>query len=173
MGVWAHSDGAGAMVVGVGDADASRARYVGGSFTGDASWNGHVRVAHGGTRSAQAPPGSDPTRRIVSGRPRSEVYAHYLAGYEKVIGEIVPRSSAGIGHVVCNQASPRMLERVAEMAGVASDKVVRSGTEHGHVGSADIAIGLSRVWAEGRPSGDVLMVGSTSYGFGAGLWVVS
>jgi len=62
-----------------------------------------------------------------------------------------------------------MIERVAAMSGVESEHVVRSGLEHGHMGSADLAVGLLGLSKGAKPAGDVLIAASTSYGFGAAL----
>jgi 3-oxoacyl-[acyl-carrier-protein] synthase-3 len=169
MGVWGHSDGAGAMVVSVGPSPAARWTYQGSAFTGDASWNGHVLVPHGGTRSPQAPAGESPHERVLSGRSRSDVLAHYVAGYERVISEIRTTTTQNVSHVVCNQASPRMVERIAAMSGVTSEQVVRSGLEFGHMGSADLPVGLLSLSRGSNPPENVLIAASTSYGFGAAL----
>jgi hypothetical protein len=47
--------------------------------------------------------------------------------------------------------------------------VVVTGHDTGHVGSADMLIGLDRVLGDGVLAESVLIAGSTPYVFGAGL----
>jgi 3-oxoacyl-[acyl-carrier-protein] synthase III len=57
MTLWAHSDGAGALVVGLGTGDHALGVYQGAEFVSAPEMNGRVLIKYGGTRYPVAPPG--------------------------------------------------------------------------------------------------------------------
>lgn len=165
---WAWADGAAAAVVGAGVAPGF-AEFLGAEFTTHAGYNGHVLMQYGGTRYPVAPRGVDPLTRIVSGRPRDEIretYAHgYASAYERLTRRVGMRGS----RLVCNQISPRIVGMVAERLGIAQDRVVLTGHEFGHLGAADIFIGLQRLRESGQLDGPIVIGSSTAYAFGVGI----
>lgn len=73
MTLWAHSDGAGALVVGLGTGDPALGVYQGAEFVSAPELNGRVLIKYGGTRYPVAPPGVSATSRTLSSSPRHEV----------------------------------------------------------------------------------------------------
>jgi 3-oxoacyl-[acyl-carrier-protein] synthase III len=145
------------------------ARYRGAVFSSNPDFNGLVLVKHGGTRHPIAPPGVDPFVRLVQDVPANEVWKSYRIGYERAFQLLRRRFPGEPQRLVCNQISPKFVSVIAELAGCADDRVCRTGPENGHVGSADVLIGLSRLADSPAIDGAIALAGSTPYAFGAAL----
>jgi 3-oxoacyl-[acyl-carrier-protein] synthase-3 len=170
--LWAHSDGAGAVVVGHEPAPGALA-FLGASFAGRAEMNDHVRVDYGGTRNPVPPPGHDPFARRVSARSYKEVLAVYRSGYEEALRGALDRFQGPLARLVCNQVSPTVVGILGELCEVAPASVVITGHELGHQGAADVLVGLERL-ASARPQAGerVAVAASAPYAFGVGIAVV-
>ena len=167
--LWAHGDGAGAAVVATNAAAKPLACYRGAAFSSNAEFNGLVLVKYGGTRHPIAPPGVDPFTRLVRDMAPNELWKAYRAGYEQAFQRLGVRFGVTPRRVVCNQIAPRFVSVIAELAGIPGDRVCRTGEENGHVGSADILIGLQRLAEASAIDGAIALAGSTPYTFGAAL----
>jgi len=168
-GLWAHADGAGAVVVGMNAAPKPLARYRGAVFSTNADFNGMVLVKYGGTRHPIAPPGVDPFVRLVRDVPASDVWQSYRIGYGQVFQRLRERFAVAPRRLLCPQISPRFVSVIADLAGTPDDRVCWTGPENGHVGSADVLIGLSRLAEAESIDGPIALAGSTPYAFGAAL----
>lgn len=165
-GLWAHGDGASAIVAAEGVAEGEGGlSYDGASFTSRPELNGHVLIRYGGTRFPVAPPGDDPFLRQLSSRPKPEVFASYAGGYREVI--LAERARAGApDRVVCNQVSPKLVDEIGRSAGATEPHLFVSGRDHGHLGATDLVLGLRALREEGA-RGTILLAASTPYAFGA------
>jgi 3-oxoacyl-[acyl-carrier-protein] synthase III len=168
-GLWANGDGAGAAVVGLRVPGTPIARYRGAVFSSHAEFNGLVLVKYGGTRYPVAPPGVDPFTRQVRQVAPSELWASYRAGYERAFRGLAARFEREPRRLVCNQIAPRFVTTIGELAGVSADRICRTGPEYGHVGSADLLLGLMQLSNASAIDGPIALAGSTPYAFGAAL----
>ena len=66
MSLWAHSDGAGALIVGIDVDGAPFLSYHGAEFVSAPELNGRVLVKYGGTRFPQAPDGTNANFRLLT-----------------------------------------------------------------------------------------------------------
>ena len=85
MTLWAHSDGAGALVVGLGTGDPVLAVYRGAEFVSVPELNGRVLIKYGGTRYPAAPWGVSPAGRTLSASPRDQVRDTYRDSYDAAL----------------------------------------------------------------------------------------
>ncbi len=167
--LWAYSDGASAIVVGPESSEPALATYRGACFTSNASFNGVVLVEYGGTRNPIAPEGVSPFARKMGNQTRGDIFRSYLKNYGRVFADLSQRFDGKADALVCNQISPHVVRAISEAAGVDDALVCRTGPELGHVGSADLFIGLARLAEAGRLRGNVLVGASSPYAFGAGV----
>jgi 3-oxoacyl-[acyl-carrier-protein] synthase-3 len=165
--LWAHSDGAGAVLVASSPGPAALA-FRGACFASRAELNDHVLIEYGGTRNPVAPPGRDPRSRRLSDRTYKEIIAIYRSGYEEALGAALQRFPGSPSRLVCNQVSPTVVDILRELTGVRVERVVTTGPELGHQGAADVLVGLERL---GRldPGERVAVAASAPYAFGAGI----
>ena len=175
-GMWVWADGAAAMVLGMNtdptrSCEKSLADFIGAEFTSCSDYNGHVLIPYGGTRLPVAPPGASPFARTVSARPRDEVKQTYARGYRRAYDNISRRTCVRGEWLVCNQMSPQTIEMIAGTLGIAMDKVLLTGHDTGHLGAADVIVGLQRLHQAGGIKESVVLGSSTAYAFGAGLVV--
>lgn len=170
MSLWGHSDGGGALVVGLGPAEQGP-RYLGSEYVTHADLNGRVLIRYGGTRFPSAPPGGSANSRAVDSKPATEVRHRYLAGYQQVLDAVGHRFGVTPSRLVCNQITPGLVRRLAGLAGVPPERTVVTGHEHGHLGSGDIVVGLHQLLSRGELDGPVALAASTPYAFGSGLVV--
>lgn len=171
--LWGHADGASAAVVGLGEStngSQALATYRGACFANEASFNGLVKIAYGGTRQPVAPEGVSPFTRHILDKPAREIFHTYIQGYERVFEAAQERFGEAADALACNQISPNFTNAIGEVLGLEREQVSISGHETGHVGSADILIGIRRLFEAGKLKGRVWMAGSTPYAFGAGLF---
>jgi 3-oxoacyl-[acyl-carrier-protein] synthase III len=170
--LWAHGDGAGSLVVGVDVPRTPVAELLGCSFMTASDYNGTVLVKYGGTRFPAAPPGEDPhRRRIKAGIVPRELATMYVRSYAAVFDEVRATFDIEPERLICNQIGTGLVASLPGAARVAHDRVVLTGPETGHLGSADIVVGLRRLLDDGPLDGPILVGASTPYAFGAGVLV--
>ncbi len=167
--LWGHADGGGAIVVSLGDPSPPRAVFHGARFSSHAAFNGVVLVKYGGTRFPVAPPGVSPSTRALSGLPKSELWSQYEAGYGRVFAALREMFPDPTDRLICNQISPNIVRMIGRVAGVSDDRICRTGDDYGHVGAADLIVGLRRLIDHGQLDGPVALAASVPYAFGAGI----
>ncbi len=169
QGLWGHADGASAVVVGMDVSGKSLATYCGACYSSQADFNGYILIKYGGTRHPVAPPGESPFVRKLADKEKHEVYQTYLLGYMRAVQGLKERFSVEFTRILCNQISPTFIYAIGGVAGLSQDQVCVTGDKTGHVGSADILIGVRKLLDEKSFAGNILMAASTPYAFGAGL----
>lgn len=167
--LWGHADGGGAMVVSVGRAGAPLATFHGAVFTNHHAFNGLVLVKYGGTRHPAPPPGEDPFMRTIAPVPPDEIWSVYRDGYGRALAMLQERFGVTPGRLICGQISPKVVRMISEVAGLGEELTCRTGHAHGHVGSADVLIGLRRLLDARQLDRPLAMAASVPYAFGAGL----
>jgi 3-oxoacyl-[acyl-carrier-protein] synthase III len=167
--LWNHADGGGAMVVSVGRPGASLATFHGAAFATHHAFNGLVLMKYGGTRFPAVPPGEDPFMRTIAPVPGKQIWATYAEGYGRAFAALKARFGVEPGRVICNQPSPKVVSMIAQAAGLDEGLACRTGDEYGHVGGADVMIGLRRLIDAGQIDRPLAMAASSPYAFGAGL----
>ncbi|MHB1845577.1 MAG: 3-oxoacyl-[acyl-carrier-protein] synthase III C-terminal domain-containing protein [Deltaproteobacteria bacterium] len=168
--LWAHGDGGAAVVVCAG-AGRGFAQYLGGCFSSHADYNGRVLIKYGGTRNPIPPPGESPFRRQLGAQAASEVFATYIGSFRELLGQLSSRWNRPPALLVCNQVSPKIVDAARGLCGLPPERVSRTGELLGHLGSADLLLGLDSFRRAGLLEGNVAMLTSTPYAFGAGLLV--
>ncbi|HTR95977.1 MAG TPA: hypothetical protein VMI73_29945 [Trebonia sp.] len=169
MTLWAHSDGAGALVVGLGTGDLALAVYQGAEFVSAPEMNGRVLIKYGGTRFPAAPPGVGAATRTLSSSPRQEVRDRYRDCYEAALSALTKRFGVVPSRLICNQITPGTVRMLTRLTGLPPSAVVVSGHDVGHIGPADIIVGFDRLRRAGQVDGPVAVASSTPYSFGFGL----
>lgn len=168
--LWPYGDGGSAVVVGVNTGTQALWQLASTGFSSHAPFAGILRVEYGGTRHPTAPPGTTNYRRFQP-VPLSEIRNVYVEGYQNAFVRAFEGTKARPERVVCNQMSPNFLPAIAEYAGVPLERVVVTGHEHGHVGAADLGIGLKRLVDEGHTGCTLALGASTPFAFGAAVLV--
>lgn len=169
MTLWAHSDGAGALVVGLGTGDPALGVYQGAEFVSAPEMNGRVLIKYGGTRYPVAPPGVSATSRTLSSSPRHEVRDKYRDCYDAALTALTKRFGVIPARLICNQITPGTVRMLTRLTGLSPSAVVVTGHEVGHIGPADIIVGVDRLRRAGQVDGPVAVASSTPYSFGFGL----
>lgn len=170
MGLWGHSDGAAATIVSLDTDHEAQARFAGAEFVAQSDLNGTVLVEYGGTRNPVAPAGVKPFERKLKGLDRNDLRQRYSDGYSNSLKALKERfGDCDPQLVIINQTANLFLHLIASVIDIPVDDFVVTGHETGHVGSADILIGLDRVLHSGGMVEPYLMAGSTPYAFGSGL----
>lgn len=169
MGLWAHGDGASAAVVSLGTPHAAKATFHGAEFTTQGDLNGTVLVKYGGTRHPAAPAGAHPGERLFMANSRADIRERYARGYSSSLEALKQRFGVTPTRVVINQTAALFLQMIAQVIAIPIERFVQTGPETGHVGSADLLIGLDRMLKSGPFTEAHLLAGSTPYAFGAGL----
>lgn len=169
MTLWAHSDGAGALVVGLGTGDRALAAYEGAEFVSVPELNGRVLVKYGGTRYPAAPWGVSPASRTLTGRPRDQVRDTYRDSYDAALTALTKRFAVVPSRLICNQITPGTVRMLTRLTGLPAPSVVVTGHDVGHIGPADIIVGFDRLRRAGQVDGPVAVASSTPYAFGFGL----
>ncbi len=184
MSLWSHSDGAGALVVGLGGAgehstgkhgagetrgDRPLAVYRGAEFVSAPELNGRVLIKYGGTRYPVAPPGVSATSRTLSASRAETVRETYKDNYQAALTALTKRFGVTPTRLVCNQITPGTVRMLTRLTGLPPSAVVVSGHDVGHIGPADIIVGLDRLVRAGQLDGPVGVASSTPYSFGFGL----
>ncbi|MBA6413160.1 ketoacyl-ACP synthase III family protein [Parahaliea sp. F7430] len=169
MGLWGHSDGAAATVVGHKTSHESKGTFCGAEFITQSDLNGTVLVEYGGTRNPVAPAGVKPFERKLMGLSRHDLRQRYSDGYAGSLQALKARFDCNAERVIINQTANLFLQLIAAVIEIPTDNFVMTGHETGHVGSADILIGLDRLLKTDGLDQPYLMLGSTPYAFGSGL----
>lgn len=169
MTLWAHSDGAGALVVGLGTGDPVLAVYRGAEFVSVPELNGRVLIKYGGTRYPAAPWGVSPAGRTLSASPRDQVRDTYRDSYDAALTALTKRFAVVPSRLICNQITPGTVRMLTRLTGLPPSSVVVSGHDVGHIGPADIIVGFDRLRRAGQLDGPVAVASSTPYSFGFGL----
>lgn len=164
--LWGHSDGAAAAIVS--STPSGLALEIAGiSLLNVPRYVDHVLVKYGGTRHPVAPPGEDAQQRILSDRPYEQLREHYRASYQDVAARAIAQACLRPDTLVCNQISPGVVDLIADAAGYRPEQVIRTGTESGHMGPADVFIGLAQ--AVEQSCSTILAAASSPYSFGAAV----
>jgi 3-oxoacyl-[acyl-carrier-protein] synthase III len=170
-GLWGHSDGAGALVVGLDTPGQPLAEFLGAEFTTISALNGAVLVKYGGTRFPVAPPDENPHLRRFGDWSPADLWERYVEGYSTAFRAAQERFGLQPSRMICNQIGAAIVDRLPELAGLPADRAVITGHDSGHVGPADIMLGLRHLLDAKELDGPVLIASSTPYAFGAG-WLV-
>ena len=169
MGLWGHSDGAAATIVSQDTAHVAKAVFCGAEFITQSDLNGTVLIEYGGTRRPIAPVGVTPFERKLMGLSRNDLRQRYSDGYFGSFQALKARFDCSPDRVIINQTSNLFLQLIASVIDVPIENFLVTGHETGHVGSADILIGLDKLLHEGDFQDPYLIAGSTPYAFGSGL----
>jgi 3-oxoacyl-[acyl-carrier-protein] synthase-3 len=169
MGLWAHGDGASAAVVAMDTSHPAKALFRGAEFTTQSDLNGTVLVKYGGTRHPVAPAGANPAERLFMGGSRADIRERYAHGYSSSLAAMKQRFGVAPQRVIINQTAALFLRLIAQVIGIPIEHFLLTGPETGHVGSADLLIGLDRMLKSGPCREPYLLASSTPYAFGAGL----
>jgi 3-oxoacyl-[acyl-carrier-protein] synthase III len=171
MGLWGHSDGAAATIVSHNTSHDSKAGFCGAEFVSQSDLNGTVLVEYGGTRHPIAPPGVKPFERKLMGLSRNDLRQRYSDGYSDSFKALKTRFDCNPEKVLINQTANLFLHLIASVIEIPHEQFLVTGQETGHVGSADILIGLDRLLKSDGMNEPYLMAGSTPYAFGSGLLI--
>jgi 3-oxoacyl-[acyl-carrier-protein] synthase III len=169
MGLWAHGDGASAAVVSMENHHGVKAIFRGAEFTTQSDLNGLVLVKYGGTRHPVAPAGANPAERLFMGSSRADIRERYAYGYSSSLEAMKKRFGVAPNRVIINQTAALFLHMIAQVIGIPIEHFLLTGPETGHVGSADLLIGLDRMLKSGPFHESYLLASSTPYAFGSGL----
>lgn len=168
-GLWAHADGGAATIVGINTKHASKAEFAGAETVTQSDLNGSIIIKYGGTQNPVAPEGVNPAEREIltlEGIDRRERYAEgYLGSFQAMEKRFGVRPN----RVICNQTAVLFLQLIASVIEIPLENFLITGHETGHVGSADILIGLDRLLKSGELTEPYLMAGSTPFAFASGL----
>jgi 3-oxoacyl-[acyl-carrier-protein] synthase III len=171
---WGFSDGAGALIVSS-ETDDPRAiaHYSGSVFATISELNDHVVVKYGGTRHPTAPPGlrMPHARRVNRFLAAEQVRELREQAYRNAFARARVMSPRDPEWIICAQVSPKFLGHLSELAGVRPDRIVRTGTDSGHLGGADIVLGLDRLLAQQGRSlrGPIMVVATSPYSIGVSM----
>lgn len=168
-GLWAHADGAGATVVGLNTDHPAKALFYGAEFVSQSDLNGAVLVEYGGTRNPTAPAGATPYERKFVGVEGVDMRVRYSEGYQGSYQVLKDRFGVVPERVLCNQTANLFMHLIASVIEIPIENFVITGHDTGHVGSADIIIGLDTLLKSTGCHEPYLMAGSTPYAFGSGL----
>jgi 3-oxoacyl-[acyl-carrier-protein] synthase III len=164
--LWGNSDGAAAAIVSASPSGAAL-EVASVSLLNVPRYVDHMLVKYGGTRHPVAPPHEDPQRRILSDRPYEQLTEHYRVSYESVGTRAIALANQRPETLVCNQISPNVVDLIADTLGYDPAHVIRTGTDHGHMGPADLLVGLAAAVDLGCST--VLAAASSPYSFGAAV----
>ena len=128
-----------------------------------------VLVEYGGTRNPIAPEGETPFQRKLRMVDRGDIRQRYSDGYSNSYNALKTRFECEPERAIINQTSKMFMHLISAVIGIPIENFVLTGDETGHVGSADILIGLDRVLRGDGISQPYLVAGSTPYAFGSGL----
>ena len=169
LGLWGHSDGAAATIVSHNTPHDAKALFCGAEFVSQSDLNGTVLIEYGGTRHPVAPAGVKPFERKLMGLSRHDLRQRYSDGYSNSLQALKARFDCNPERVIINQTANLFLQLISSVIKIPVENFILTGHETGHVGSADILIGLDRLLHAGGLNEPYLMAGSTPYAFGSGL----
>lgn len=164
--LWSHADGAGCVLLGAGERDAL-AKLVSTEFVNRSDLNDVVRIRYGGTRFPEAPAGVAPfVRERNWDAPTSELREIYRENYRAVFDRLHASVDHAPCRVACNQVSSNFVDGLGDTLGISKEAVCRTGDDFGHVGTADVIVGLHRLLVERRGDEAVIALASCPYSFG-------
>jgi 3-oxoacyl-[acyl-carrier-protein] synthase III len=170
MHLWGHSDGAAAIVVGNAGIKRFICTFKGADFSSHHLFNDLVRIKYGGTKFPLAPSREKkPFKRILAPVSTSEISKVYQKHLKYVFEKNLNKKSLTIDCLVINQMPKGILQRISKIFRLRENDICITGDRYGHVGSADIIIGLSEVLKRKDKRVKIVGVASTSacqYGFG-------
>lgn len=169
LGLWGHSDGAAAAIVSRDTTHESKGSFCGAEFVAQPDLNGTVLVEYGGTRFPIAPEGETPYGRKLMGLSRNDLRQRYSDGYSGSFQALKERFDCNPERVIINQTANLFLHLIASVVEIPIENFLVTGHDTGHVGSADILIGLDRLIHDEGVNEPYLVAGSTPYAFGSGL----
>jgi len=143
--------------------------FYGAEFVSQSDLNGAVLVEYGGTRKPVAPVGVTPFERKFVGVEGVDMRQRYSEGYQGSYQALKDRFRVVPERVLCNQTANLFMYLIASVIDIPIENFVITGHETGHVGSADIIIGLDKLLKSTGCHEPYLMAGSTPYAFGSGL----
>lgn len=163
--LWHWSDGAGAIVVGGPGGEEGRPRYVTSAFRTLAAYNDLVIRPHGGAASPKAMANPFEVKAIN----RTSLAVTISREVKACVARLKEQTGVStFDWVVASQTGPLAIDFFAGLGGVARERVVVTGSEHGHVGGADLALGLE-VLQRRAVHGSALVLSIASPTFGASL----
>ncbi|MEM5786884.1 MAG: 3-oxoacyl-[acyl-carrier-protein] synthase III C-terminal domain-containing protein [Syntrophobacteraceae bacterium] len=137
----------------------------------EGSYSDQVRISAGG--SAKPCSGENHCRQTFSvedpaelSRLLTEVYLkNYIQAIRKAL-EIGGYQEEDISYLLTNQVKLSTIKAILEAFGLPESRTLRSIADHGHMGGADTAYGLSRLLEEKRIDlGDLVVLASSATGF--------
>jgi 3-oxoacyl-[acyl-carrier-protein] synthase III len=170
MSLWGHSDGAGALVVGNVLGPSGFARFTDVEFSSHGAYNNLIRIKYGGTR-FPVPPTSErkPFLRILEKVPTDQISRTYQRHLEQAYQKIRSRNDRSFDYLVINQMPRGILMRVKDSFDIRDSQIMITGDRYGHVGSADIIIGMSEVRELASPGQGCLVASTSPSQFGVGV----
>jgi 3-oxoacyl-[acyl-carrier-protein] synthase III len=168
--LWAHSDGAAAVIVGAEAIEKPAiAAWEGVSFVSLPTMNGYVRMKYGGTRHPIPENGDAPFERQLREDGKKHIATRYFSSFGKVIAKRKAEDKEPARLAVCNQISPNFVGQVEDMLEFARGSIPRTAEEHGHVGSCDTVLGLQALIQDtGTLQEPTMLLSSSPYIFVAG-----
>ncbi len=164
----AHADGGAACVIGPG------ARHVLGpaAIVVRPEQNNFISIPAGGTREPTSAATVAALRhfRTVAPTPDGRTVDRYVDGYREATAAALARagSPAAIELVLTNQLRPPMRKRIHALFDIGEDRTVVTYPRLGHVGGADLFVGLEHAVREGKlKRGRTLLAASANNAFGA------
>ena len=103
------------------------------------------------------------------GLSRHDLRQRYSDGYANSLQALKARFDCNPERVIINQTANLFLQLIASVIEIPIENFILTGHETGHVGSADILIGLDSLLQSGGMNEPYLVSGSTPYAFGSGL----
>lgn len=167
--LWAHADGASAMIVGLNTQGRSLAEFQGATFSSNSEYNGLILVKYGGTRFPEPPPGESSFARQLRPVPPREVWQAFSTGYGRAIAALHQRFDFVAHRLICNQTSPKIVRMIGELAAVPEARICVTAHATGHIGSADLMLALRGLIDHGEVDGPIVLASSTPHAFAAGL----
>jgi 3-oxoacyl-[acyl-carrier-protein] synthase III len=170
--LWPSSDGAAALVLGLNCEQSGFAEYLGAEFRSHPTTQGFIVIPYGGTK-FPVPPDGESAYPMISwdfdeetDRAMGAVYVRML---DIVIKSVYKRFNKTASAGVCNQISSEVLDLICKLGGIPHRHFARTGNTYGHLGAADILVGLDHLRKHDLLK-DVILVASTCpHAFGAGL----
>lgn len=166
--LWGHADGAAAMIVTLGRPGRSLATFEGAVFNTHHEFNGLILQKYGGTRFPWADDPSVQARRTLT-QEGSKIWPVYRTGYARAAKDLRARFGVPPSRLICNQISPKIVAMISEEFGISTALTHTSGHTFGHVGGADIVIGLRDLIDHDQIDGAIAVSASAAFGFGAAL----